>query len=273
MACTTVLSPFSFFDRCSAVISDTLSPVPWKYVNERELQSILSERIKEGFMFPLNPKWILCDPGWKKLYDELLASNALYADLSKDVWFPPHSGLRKRIAEIHARHPRGFQKRATSIGGYECDQRMHASLNNRDLLSGQAAAELAELELEHYDGYDSTSDDDRENMDGIIIGNGRRGRRRGGRKRRSKSIDGESSLRGLHGAFSNRAFTVEVPGNRTPRNRKGRKRWIHLFRFRRHRKTEGAIAEETGSRGSWLSRMFGGRRREQERGSRLLKRN
>ena len=48
------------------LISDTLSPVPWKYVNVTDLQALLSQKIAEGFVFPLNPKWILCDPGWKR---------------------------------------------------------------------------------------------------------------------------------------------------------------------------------------------------------------
>eukprot|EP00536_Pseudo-nitzschia_multiseries_P011128 jgi/Psemu1/145959/gw1.364.25.1 len=92
------------------LISDTLKPVPWKYVNVKDLQAILSEKIAEGFMFPLNPKWILCDPGWKKLYDDLMASDALYADLSKDVWYPPYSGIREKIEDIYKRYPNGFQR-------------------------------------------------------------------------------------------------------------------------------------------------------------------
>lgn len=69
------------------IISDTLKPVPWKYVNAKQLQSILSQRIWDGFVFPINPKWILCDPGWKRLYDQLMASDALYAEYTKDVWY------------------------------------------------------------------------------------------------------------------------------------------------------------------------------------------
>lgn len=136
------------------VISDTLSPVPWKYVDVTELQAILSDRIDDGFMFPLNPKWILCDPGWKKLYDKLLASDALYADLSKDVWFPPYSGVRKKIDEIHQRHPHGFRRRAHSHSS-EDFSRMPGSFG----WDGQAAAELAELELENYDGNETASED------------------------------------------------------------------------------------------------------------------
>ena len=57
------------------VISDTLpGEVAWKYVTDEKLRKILCERIDEGFCFPLNPKWILADKGWKKVYDKMMAS-------------------------------------------------------------------------------------------------------------------------------------------------------------------------------------------------------
>jgi len=93
------------------IISDTFKPVPWKYVHVTELQQILSDMIKQGFLFPLNPKWILCDPGWKRLYDQLMASDALYSENTKDVWFPPFSGVREKIERIYKKHPWGFQRR------------------------------------------------------------------------------------------------------------------------------------------------------------------
>lgn len=55
------------------VISDTLpGKVPWKYVKSDELIDILCQKVDEGFTFPLNPKWVLCDRGWKRVYDKLL---------------------------------------------------------------------------------------------------------------------------------------------------------------------------------------------------------
>jgi hypothetical protein len=134
------------------IISDTLSPVPWKYVNVEELQALLSQKIAEGFVFPLNPKWILCDPGWKKLYDELMASDALYADLSKDVWYPPFSGVREKIEEIHKRHPNGFrqQKGRVSFLAQQGYSPLRQNLEKGVALSGNAAFDLAELELENF---------------------------------------------------------------------------------------------------------------------------
>ena len=140
------------------LVSDTLRPVPWKYVNVTELQEILIRKIHEGFVFPLNPKWVLCDPGWKKVYDELMKSEALYADLSKDVWFPPHSGIREKIEEIHAKHPNGFCRqlgghKSAAVGGFGgkseyCPLRKH--LERGVFMTGNMAFDLASLELEKF---------------------------------------------------------------------------------------------------------------------------
>lgn len=156
-------------DEMFLLISDTLKPVPWKYVNVKELQVILSAKIAEGFVFPLNPKWILCDPGWKKIYDDLMASDALYADLSKDVWFPPYSGVRERIEKIHKRHPNGFQRCVNPSAG---KMRGKAAVSGRrqsatnilretldevagSELTGNALADLAQLELDDFVGRTS----------------------------------------------------------------------------------------------------------------------
>lgn len=117
------------------IVSDTLpGKVSWKYVNVTELQEFLDEKIDEGFTFPLNPKWVLCDKGWKKLYGRLLSSDKPNVQESLNIWFPPESDIRERIESIHARHPLGFaqEKRA--------DTKM----------SGTEAMDLATLELDRY---------------------------------------------------------------------------------------------------------------------------
>jgi len=159
-------------DEMFLLISDTLKPVPWKYVNVRDLQEILSKKIAEGFVFPMNPKWILCDPGWKKIYDDLMASEALYADLSKDVWFPPYSGIRERIEAIHKNHPNGFQrctdptianKGNTYTDESESSHRRQSAKNLlRDEglgseLTGNAFADLAQLEYDDFVGRNKHS--------------------------------------------------------------------------------------------------------------------
>lgn len=161
-------------DEVFLLISDTLKPVPWKYVNVKDLQEILSKKIAEGFVFPLNPKWILCDPGWKKIYDDLMASDALYADLSKDVWFPPYSGIRERIENIHRRHPNGFQRCTDPAikAKLSHDKSSRTNLSGRrqsatnilretldeglgSELTGNAFADLAQLELDDFVGRNS----------------------------------------------------------------------------------------------------------------------
>lgn len=85
-------------------------PIPkYKYMRVKELQEFLSGCIDIGFTFPLNPKWILCDPGWKALWDKLTGSNHPNVQLSIDAWCPPGSGLKERIEEINQRYPEGFE--------------------------------------------------------------------------------------------------------------------------------------------------------------------
>lgn len=118
------------------IISDTFEIVPWKYVNVQELQDVLVQKIKEGFTFPLNPKWILCDPGWKIVYDKLCASQRSNVQNSLDCWFPPESGLRERIEQIHSEHPKGFM---TDIA--------ETQTRDESMVEGTTAMDLAELEL------------------------------------------------------------------------------------------------------------------------------
>lgn len=59
------------------VICDALpGKVSCKYMGVEGLLEYLSNKIDEGFAFPLNPKHILCDAGgWKELYDKLMKSD------------------------------------------------------------------------------------------------------------------------------------------------------------------------------------------------------
>jgi hypothetical protein len=68
--------------------------------------NFLAEKIDQGFAFPLNPKWVLCDKGWKELYDKLLASDAPNVQDAMEIWFPPD--VRERIAAISDKHPNGL---------------------------------------------------------------------------------------------------------------------------------------------------------------------
>jgi len=121
------------------VISDHFEGnVPWKYVDVRELQNILCDRIEEGYTFPLNPKWILADHGWKTVYDKLMASEDKRVQKSLDVWYPPESGIRQLIEDIYERFPNGFER--SNIG---CD--------DQDVKAeGTEAMDLAEQQLRRH---------------------------------------------------------------------------------------------------------------------------
>jgi hypothetical protein len=81
----------------------------WKYVDVDSLQQILSEKIDQGYTFPMNVKWVLCDSGgWSDIYDKLLASGKKNVPESMDVWYPRE--VRERIDAIRARHPKGFRR-------------------------------------------------------------------------------------------------------------------------------------------------------------------
>ena len=79
---------------------------PWRYVDVAGLQTFLKERIAEGYAFPLNPKWMLCDPGFYDVYRLQLSSAT--AQQALEAWLPRASGLRERIEEVRSRHPGGF---------------------------------------------------------------------------------------------------------------------------------------------------------------------
>lgn len=107
--CFNYYFPQDLDDEYLVILGDTdAGKVPWVYLNEEELRELLSERIDKGYTFPLNPKWVLCDPGWKEVYDKLLASTKSNVQESLDCWYPPSSGIRERIEAIYEKHPRGF---------------------------------------------------------------------------------------------------------------------------------------------------------------------
>jgi hypothetical protein len=117
---------------------------------------ILADKIDEGFAFPLNPKWILCDEGWKDLYDKLLASEAPNVQDALNVWYP--ADVRARIAAISSKHPiaivdgngpsesEGANPRTAEGLALMKKKRPLRQQGHEELFS----AELAELELERY---------------------------------------------------------------------------------------------------------------------------
>jgi hypothetical protein len=81
--------------------------VPWQSAKEAEVRAFLLERAREGFSFPLNPIWPVRDPGWIDVLRELQKQPETRDNLEK--WFPPDSGIVKKIETLHAQFPGGFK--------------------------------------------------------------------------------------------------------------------------------------------------------------------
>ena len=100
-------------------------------MNSEELIDILCEKIDRGFTFPLNPKWLLCDPGWKQVYDKLLASSKANVQASMNIWYP--EDIRRRIHEISRQFPHGF-----------------VHYGDKTRRTSSVSVDLAEMELKRY---------------------------------------------------------------------------------------------------------------------------
>jgi len=93
------------------VVWEGYKGTPWRYLNPSQLRHFLIRRAAEGFVFPLNPKWLLCDEGWYDVYSAML-KNPLARDVI-DSWLPRH--IQKQISALHFQYPEGFKRRGNSI--------------------------------------------------------------------------------------------------------------------------------------------------------------
>ena len=134
--CFNFVFPQEMDDKFLVVDKKFSGPLPWRYLNLNELQTFLIEKVDKGFSFPINPKWILCDPGWSGIYAKLCASQHPYVQQSLKVWFPPESGLLELIKEIAEEFPHGFLP--------------SDSAHRKSLLGSTADMDLAQLEYERY---------------------------------------------------------------------------------------------------------------------------
>jgi hypothetical protein len=64
-------------------------------------------------------KRVLCDSGWKNVYNALLASKEDDVQDSINCWLPPGTRLREEIELISARHPLGFETTYETSEGKE----------------------------------------------------------------------------------------------------------------------------------------------------------
>ena len=105
--------------------------VRWRQLSVAALRAFLIERVSDGFVFPLNPKWILCDAGWYEVFAALRDTPSAHQAL--DAWLPPSSGLREHIERVHTAHPHGFVRVA----------RRDSLAQEPEIHSDMARAELA----------------------------------------------------------------------------------------------------------------------------------
>merc|ERR1712150_38764 len=134
--CFNYYFPQELDDEFLVISHDLPGDLRWRYVDKKGLQDVMLKQIDLGYTFPINPKWILCDRGWKSIYDKLMASQRANVQESLQIWYPKETGIREKIEEIYNRYPNGFQcadDKATS--------------NEND---GTAAMDLAEQELRAY---------------------------------------------------------------------------------------------------------------------------
>lgn len=134
--CFNYYFPQELDDEFLVISNDLAGSLRWNYVDKEGLQDVLMQQIDRGYTFPINPKWILCDKGWKKIYDKLMASERPNVQDSLRMWYPQEAGIRQKIEEIHQRHPNGFRRLDDTAVDHDHD--------------GTAAMDLAEQELRAY---------------------------------------------------------------------------------------------------------------------------
>lgn len=108
------------------------------YMTPSEVQDFMLEKLDEGFVFPLNPKWILADIGWKKVYDKMLLSDDPEIQQSLNSWYPKESGVRELIERVHEKFPNGFTC-ASPSRKIEATEELHLleqKLKRKELLEG-----------------------------------------------------------------------------------------------------------------------------------------
>ena len=89
------------------VIWDGFTNPPWKSFKEEALRHFLTERVKEGYGFPINPVWPVRDKGWYDVLNALQGNPEAASNLKS--WFPPESGVLDKIKKMHSSSSEGFK--------------------------------------------------------------------------------------------------------------------------------------------------------------------
>jgi len=86
------------------VLWDEFAETGWEYKTEPELRQFLLERIKDGYVFPINAAWPVRDPGW---YEVLQALRNSPSGGPMSSWFLPETYMK--IDALHRQFPEGFK--------------------------------------------------------------------------------------------------------------------------------------------------------------------
>jgi len=108
----------------------------WEYLLEDELREFLIARAAEGYVFPLNPVWIVRDGDWWEVYEALAATPQGRSFLQH--FFPKNLGVVERLQAIQDAHPEGFLAHGTGVG----------SISRYSLALDMEAAERVALTLQ-----------------------------------------------------------------------------------------------------------------------------
>lgn len=73
-----------------------------QYVDRRGLKEFLLARIEDGYTFPLNPLWVLCDENWWAIWESLRQVRGMR------TWWPLSSGIEELVEKIHGDYPSGW---------------------------------------------------------------------------------------------------------------------------------------------------------------------
>jgi hypothetical protein len=96
----------------------------WEYLEEDELREFLIERAGTGFIFPLNPVWIVRDLYWYDVYQAMNRTEEGKAFLRH--YLSESLGMFEQIEAIHSRYPDCFLAYGTGFG---CSSRKSLALD------------------------------------------------------------------------------------------------------------------------------------------------
>jgi len=114
--CFNYVFPQELDDAYLVVWHDFEDGKAWEYLDEDELRDFLIDRAKEGYIFPLNPVWLIRDLDWWCVYEALISSDEGQSFINHYFKNTEHSNVPERLQQLHDEYPDGFLAHGTGIG-------------------------------------------------------------------------------------------------------------------------------------------------------------